>query len=134
MERSKMILAQPLYLWRNGGNIKGYAWGVLHTRYPLLSLCQPSRVFRAPAPLNAGAKIGNEHGQHDQPKREGIKNGELGHNDYRAKRRVGLIRKARRSLSSSYNHSKLLLELSQANRLDCSPLASRQMQTRKEGQ
>jgi hypothetical protein len=105
MERRKMILAQALYLWRNRGNIEGRSRRPSHTGLPsllFLSLaCLPSRLFRAPPPLNAEPQIGDEHSQDNQPKSERFDHGVPGPNKLWAKSWVALIRKAMRSLSSS---------------------------------
>jgi len=70
MVRSKMILAQPLYLRRNGGHIEGNPKGVLHSRQTSLQFLffprQPSRFFGSPPLFNPEAQIGDEKCQDDQ--------------------------------------------------------------------
>jgi hypothetical protein len=82
MERRKMILAQPLYLWGNGGNIEGGPRRMFQTSLPSLSFLslasQPSCFFRAPPLLNAKAQIGYEHCQDDQPKSKKFEHGAPG--------------------------------------------------------
>lgn len=68
MQRSNMILAQPLYLRRDGGNVQGIP-------RPLPLVSQSSGIFSAEPPRNAEAQIRDEKCQDDQPKYEGIEHG-----------------------------------------------------------
>jgi len=65
MEGCKMILVQPLYLWRDGGNIHSCPRRL--SLPSLWSLFLEARIFRAPPPLDAHVQVSNKRGQDDQP-------------------------------------------------------------------
>ena len=84
-----MILAQPLYPRRDGGNIEGRPRRV--SCASLSSLFVKARIFRAQPALDADAQVKDEHSQDDQPECRRIEHKAPRTNKCPAKNWVGLI-------------------------------------------